>query len=136
VPSQVDVYESEITRQKYAAARGALAFDGKDTHELWVFHGTAPENVPRIMCGGFRIGGVDVGVTNGTALGLGVYAATGPDTPIHYSFDDAAERQAVILARALPGEVGAASHQGDSWRGGRDWWVFADSAQLVPVYVV
>ncbi|KAG5187298.1 hypothetical protein JKP88DRAFT_146318, partial [Tribonema minus] len=134
---QVDVYESETTRQRYAAARESLAFDGIDTTESWVFHGTAHENVPKIMCAGFRVGGVGEGgvaIKHGATFGTGVYAATGPATPIAYSACTGG--RAVILARALRGCVGARPGDGNSWPARRDWWVFADSAQLLPVYVV
>ncbi|KAG5187295.1 hypothetical protein JKP88DRAFT_307549, partial [Tribonema minus] len=134
---QVDVYESETTRRRYAAARESLAFDGVDTTESWVFHGTARENVPKIMCAGFRVGGVgegSVAIKNGATYGNGVYAATGPATPIAYSARNGS--RSVILARALRGRVGACPGEGDSWPAKLDWWVFADSAQLLPVYVV
>jgi hypothetical protein len=30
---------------------------GKDFNPIWIFHGSAPENIPKIMEEGFRVGG-------------------------------------------------------------------------------
>ncbi|KAG5187299.1 hypothetical protein JKP88DRAFT_307552, partial [Tribonema minus] len=134
---QVDVYESETTRQRYAAARKSLAFDGVDTTESWVFHGTARENIAKIMCAGFRVGGEGcVAIKHGASYGNGVYAATGPATPVTYSDRNLNGSRAVILSRALRGRVGARQGLGNSWSGASYCWVFADSAQLLPVYMV
>ena len=64
---------------------------------------------------------------------LGVYTATGPDSPMHYATDSC-----VILCRALLGHtVGThAYEQGDSWRPRPTWAVFRQPSQLLPMYVV
>ena len=53
--------------------------------EIWVFHGTSPQSVDAIVSEGFKVGGVQTAVVNGTVYGAGVYTATGPSTPIGYS---------------------------------------------------
>ncbi|KAG5181131.1 hypothetical protein JKP88DRAFT_165852 [Tribonema minus] len=136
IASQVDVYKSKTTRQRYQAALASLAFDGINTDESWVFHSTAHDNIIKIMCGGLCVGGEGgVAIKNGATYGNGVYAATGPATPMTYS-TGRGTNQAVILARALHGRAGTRIGQGNSWPAKWDWWVFADSAQLLPVYVV
>ena len=47
----------------------------KDTGEVWVYHGTNDENIQKIMSGGFKVGGVDIGIKvhNGSSYGLGKY---------------------------------------------------------------
>ncbi|KAG5185220.1 hypothetical protein JKP88DRAFT_142589, partial [Tribonema minus] len=83
---QVDVYESETTRDAFYSTRAAFARAGKPLGETWVFHGTHARNKLPIMAGGFKVGGVDAGipVVNGAAYGHGVYMATTPLTPMAY----------------------------------------------------
>ena len=47
----------------------------KDTGEVWVYHGTNDENIQKIMSGGFKVGGIDIGIKvhNGSSYGLGKY---------------------------------------------------------------
>ena len=105
--------------------------------EIWVFHGTAPKNIPLIMEGGFKVGGKapGVGVANGTVYGNGVYSAKGPGTPMCYSKSGGGK--AVILARALQGNIGPqGSPSSDCWEPKGDWAIFRDGSQLLPLYVV
>ncbi|KAG5174979.1 hypothetical protein JKP88DRAFT_229574 [Tribonema minus] len=87
------------------------------------------------MCGGFKIGGTGrMAIKNGAAFGHGLYTAIGPKTPAMYSASSGC--CAVILARALKGTVGKEVCAGDSWTVGKHWWVFRNSNQLLPQYVV
>ena len=100
-----------------------------------MFHGTNKQkDIDSIMRGGFKVGGKGVAVTNGSRFGRGVYAATGPDTPM---VGYAGNTSTVILCRALPGLVGPQEGSGvDMWRPKTDWTVFADPHSLLPVYVL
>ena len=100
-----------------------------------MFHGTAPKNIPLIMEGGFKVGGKapGVGVANGALYGHGVYSAKGPGTPMSYS--QHAGGKAVILARALQGNIGPQGTS-DCWEPKGDWAIFRDASQLLPLYVV
>jgi hypothetical protein len=126
---QVDVYESLVVSRNYAKKKSALA----QSRELWVFHGTPKiENVSAIMAGGFKVGGQGVRVANGSAYGLGVYTATGPNTPMQYAGNSG---NRVILAKALEGVKGEQG-VGDCWAPRGDWLVFKTGEQLLPSYVV
>ena len=98
--------------------------------EMWVFHGSAQRNILPIMTGGFKIGGQDIGVANGSVYGQGVYTAIGPNTPMQY-----AGGNQVVLALALPGAEGAQG-VGDSWRPHQDWCIFKTKVQVLPRYVL
>ena len=119
---------------QFRACKHNFESAGKPTKQIWVFHGTPKKSVvPLIMTGGFEIGGIGVGVgiANGYVYGHGVYAATGPDTPMGY----AGNSGQVILARAFPGTIGG-QERSDSWIPRDDWYVFSTKEQLLPVYVV
>ena len=100
---------------------------------IWVFHGTRNEaSIDSIMKSGFKIGGQDGHpVAVGSAHGHGVYTSTRPDDPMQYGH----QTQAVILSKALPGQVGARGSS-DSWKPNQDWHIFATKEQVLPCYVV
>lgn len=145
--TKVEYYDNPALTQKFEATRQRFKQSGKDANPIWVFHGSAKENLPKIMEGGFKVGGKDYPssqywkggkfpVANGTAYGQGVYSATGPNTPMGYS----RQSTAIILAMALKGEFATSKGDGlDSWSNGSagsDWMIFADDEQVLPVYVV
>eukprot|EP00937_MAST-01D_sp_MAST-1D-sp2_P001926 g1926.t1 len=135
--TRVEYYDNPDTRKRFEDAERAMWQRDDNTHRTWVFHGTADANIARIMEDGFQVGGVgSVPVRNGAAYGNGVYAATGPDTPIGYSHDSSK----VILAQGLKGTFADAQQDrggADSWRGGgADHVVFRKGEQLLPMYVV
>jgi len=133
---EVLVIVNEALRVQFESKRDALDAAGKSTREIWVFHGTgSQDNIDFIITDGFRVppAGEE---TNGARYGQGIYAATGPDTPM--SIYARGTRQ-VILCRALPGrecQGRQADAQVDMWRPRSDWVVFADATSLLPVYVV
>jgi len=127
---EVLVTVNEALRVQFESKRDALDAAGKSTREIWVFHGTgSQDNIDSIITDGFRVppAGEE---TNGARYGQGIYAATGPDTPM--SIYARGTRQ-VVLCRALPGRE---CQGGDMWRPCSDWVVFADATSLLPVYVV
>ena len=132
---QIDYYGFENSQMQaaFTAKKAEFRSAGKDDGEIWVFHGTGNEaNIDSIMKGGFKIGGQDGHhVTNGTAWGQGIYTSTTPDDPKGYG----GQTRAVILSKALPGEVGAPGRS-DSWNPRQDWQIFATQAQVLPCYVV
>ena len=130
--TKVDVYESRIVKDNYERKRSDFAGTKKSTKEVWVFHGTNCENIHKICCEGFKIGGAGVAVAHGSAYGKGVYSATGPSTPMGYGNG----ANAVILCKALPGDID--TDMRDSWRpnADSDWLIFKTAEQLLPVYVV
>jgi hypothetical protein len=135
-PSSVHVYDSEKVKKAYEAKKEEFEKKyGTKPSEVWVFHGTKDlKTVERICCEGFKVGGEDVDVANGSAYGKGVYTARGPDTPMGYSDD-----KSVILSLALEGKVGEKAGQDvDSWTpaGHKDWKIFATGAQLWPRYAI
>ena len=128
----IDVYENPTLDARYRATRRRFAAAKKPAQEVVVFHGTSSSNVSKIMLDGFRVGGSDgVPVANGSAYGVGVYTAVGPNTPMNYSRGS----PQVILSYALTGEVGSAQ-SGDSWRPNGDWHIFRHGNQLKPKWVV
>ena len=130
---QVDVFENaRVVRAWRAKKLEVEARVGPQT-PIWVFHGTAAANLERIMTEGFKVGGRDVGVANGSRFGKGVYTATGPATPL----TSYGHGTAVILAVAVEGAQTPAEAPGsDSWAPNGDWVVFRDGAQLLPRYVL
>ena len=130
---QVDVYESGRAEQAWRAKRREIEARVGVQQPVWVFHGTAPQNLVSIMTEGFRVGGRDVGVANGSAYGLGVYTATGPATPLATY----GQGKSVILAIAVEGTQTRAEAVGsDSWTPNGDWIIFKHGAQLLPKYVI
>ena len=126
-PTSVALWFNPILLDNFVKLRQQFATAGKPHDTIWVFHGTRECNIQSIMSGGFKVGGQEVTVANGTAYGSGVYTATGPATPMGYSRDS----NAVILAKALPGAKGI-----DSRSPNQDWVIFNSGAQLLPVYVL
>ena len=106
---EVVVCVNETARQRFEAKRAELAAAGKPINEIWVFHGTSTQqNIDNIVSSGFRVGGTDgVPIANGAVHGNGVYAATGPATPMKTY---AGGTSKVILCRALPGKEGWLTH--------------------------
>jgi len=130
--SSIDVYDLPLLRRKFEATKRAFHSSGKPAKPIWVFHGTSPSTVRKIVTEGFKVGGVDTAVVNGSAYGRGVYCATGPHDPLSYG-----KQKTVILAKALVGVQGASERSGyDSWTPRNDWVIFKRGEQLLPVYVV
>mmetsp|Transcript_20504 Transcript_20504/g.33294 ORF Transcript_20504/g.33294 Transcript_20504/m.33294 type:complete len:157 (-) Transcript_20504:94-564(-) len=130
----VEVWSNRKLFQNFEKKRSELINAGSDGKSIWVFHGTDEKNIVPIMTGGFKIGGQNIAVANGTVYGQGVYCATGPDTPMSYGGG-----KVVILAEALPGKHGNNSTQTvNSWTppSKKDWMIFRESCQLTPRYVV
>ena len=71
-------------------------------------------------------------MANAAVYGHGIYAATGPSTPMGYG----QLSRSVILCLALPGKRGGRQEVDDSWYPRDDWVVFKTGAQLHPKYVV
>ena len=132
-PTQVDVYESKPVQDAYEQLKAqffARGFKG----EIWVFHGTSSAATVQSICtGGFKVAGQPGGppIANGAVYGHGIYAATGPRTPMSYGQSS----RSVILCLALPGKSGR-QEVDDSWSPKDDWVVFKTGAQLHPKYVV
>jgi hypothetical protein len=132
---KVVVYENPFVTALYASKQSAMIQTGP-CRELWVFHGTAEQNIEAIMSEGFKVGGNGtIEIRNGAVHGKGVYTATGPNTPVRYS--NQAGGNAVILSKALEGTKGR-QELGDCWAPIRDqdWLVFKSGEQLLPKYAV
>jgi len=131
---QIDVYESKPVQVAYERLKAQ--FSSRDLkEEIWVFHGTSSAATVQSICtGGFKVAGQPGGppIASGTAYGHGIYAATGPSTPMGYGKDS----RSVILCLALPGKRGTQREVDDSWYPRGDWVVFKTGAQLLPKYVV
>ena len=132
---KVEYWENRKLVHRFQQKRRQFHADGKSTKTLQVFHGCPDDVIPKIMQGGFLIGGKKGHkATNGTVHGQGVYTATGVDTGISYGRGI----KKLILCKALIGaQVGI--HEdggGDSWKPRADWVVFKTSEQLLPMYVV
>jgi len=131
--TQVDVYDSPNVEKTFQDKEADFRAKKVDTKRIWVFHGTAEDNIEKICCGGFRVAHGDQ-IKNGAAFGHGVYTATGPQTPMSYA--DRTGCGAVILSLALPGRTGQ-QEQADSWVVPQsDWMIFKTGEQLCPKYVV
>ncbi|KAL1716561.1 hypothetical protein EV715DRAFT_275002 [Schizophyllum commune] len=75
---------------------------GCEPEEKQLFHGTSAANIESILNEGFRIGGVGKHrITNGTALGYGIYLAQDGMTSMGY----AAGADRIFACRVLPGRV-------------------------------
>mgnify|MGYP006077147475 FL=1 len=127
---QVDVYESPKVQKAFTDKERELKARGSDSSQIWVFHGTAKENIEKICAGGFIVARGSQ-IVHGAAYGHGVYTAKGPATPMGYAGD----ANAVILCLALPGQKGVQG-QDDSWSPQEDWMIFKTAEQLWPKYVV
>ena len=128
--SSVEYYGFERSELQMAFDAQKVQFEQahKSVDEIWVFHGTATEAaITSIMANGFKVGGQDVGVANGTAHGQGVYSACGPNTPMGYGQGT----NSVILAKALPGDC-----QTDCRSPRGDWRIFTKKEQVLPCYVI
>jgi hypothetical protein len=131
--TQVDVYESKPVQDAYEQLK-AQFFARGFKEETWVFHGTSSAaKVQSICTGGFKVAGQPGGppIANGAVYGHGIYAATGPSTPMGYG----QLSRSVILCLALPGK-GGRQEVDDSWYPRDDWVFFKTGAQLLPKYVV
>ena len=113
-------------RTQFVSCKENFNAKRKPTNEIWVFHGTTLHAVKLIAEDGFKVGGVDVPMTNGAAYGAGVYTAVGPNSAMGYARD----ARCVILARGM---LGAPEDHGV---GGQDFKIFRRSHQLLPCYVV
>jgi hypothetical protein len=134
---EVDIYDSLPVQARYNAKKNEFHGAQKPTKEVWVFHGTALENIEKICRDGFQIGGQGVRCANGAAYGRGVYTATGPNTPVQYA--KMGGSRAIILCKSMPGATKGSTEQdgGDSWkRSTSDWMIFKTAEQLLPKYVV
>ncbi len=132
---QVDIYDSLAVQARYMAKIDEFTGAKKPTKEVWVFHGTSPENIEKICRDGFKIGGQGVPIVNGAVYGRGVYTATGPNTPVQY----AKKGDSIILCKSLPGMTKGSTDKdgGDSWTPPKsDWMIFKTVEQLLPKYVV
>lgn len=134
--TMVEVYENDELKQKYLEKKNEFIQKyGENTKEIWVFHGTAAVNVQSILSDGFKIGGQDIDVANGTKYGQGIYTATETKDPCYYNYGS----NQLILSKALVGCTGRSqngSDGADSWIPNRDWHVFRSGAQLLPCYVI
>ena len=134
---EVDIYDSLAVQARYMAKIDEFQGAKKPTKEVWVFHGTSPENIEKICRNGFKIGGQGVPISNGAAYGRGVYTATGPNTPVQYARRGGSD--AIILCKSLPGATKGSTEKdgGDSWKASNsDWMIFKTVEQLLPKYVV
>jgi hypothetical protein len=131
---KVVVYENPFVAALYDSKQSSMIQTGA-CRELWVFHGTAEQNIEAIMSKGFKVGGDTIEISNGAVHGKGVYTATGPNTPCAYS--NQAGGNAVILSKALEGTKGT-KERDDCWAPSRDqdWLVFKSGEQLLPKYAV
>ena len=132
---KVEYWENRKLVHRFQQKRRQFHADDKSTKTLQVFHGCPDDIIPKIMQGGFLVGGKKGHkATNGTVHGQGVYTATGVDTGISYGRGI----KKLILCKALIGsQIGI--HEdggGDSWKPRADWVVFKTSEQLLPMYVV
>lgn len=55
--TRVDYYHNPGLLAKFEATRHKFARSGKDDAAVWIFHGSKRENIPKIMGGGFKVGG-------------------------------------------------------------------------------
>jgi hypothetical protein len=129
---RVDVYESPVVQSAYEKKKSEFSTSRKPVEEMWVFHGTSPENIQSICLEGFKVGGQGIAIANGAAFGNGVYTAKGPRTPM----GTYGRGKAVILCKALPGKISKIVGEGDSWAPNEDWLIFKTAKQLLPVYVL
>ncbi|GAB5353888.1 hypothetical protein AAMO2058_000072900 [Amorphochlora amoebiformis] len=86
VPKSIEVWKSSALFQRFELKRAQFIKHNKCSVSSWVFHGTDERNIDAIMTQGFKVGGKDVKVANGTAHGKGVYCSTGSDIPLKYYF--------------------------------------------------
>lgn len=94
---KIEVWDTPELQSKFEEVKLSLRATEDDV-EL-VFHGTAPENINKIMRGGFKIGGDEVGVSSGAAYGRGVYVALVPAIAKGY----ARGKKVLIAAELLKG---------------------------------
>lgn len=127
-PQEVWYLKNETLERRFVERRRQLS--PRDT--IWVFHGTDLTNVGPIFEDGFKVGGRDISVANGSAFGHGVYTACGPRDPLAYG-----RNQVVILAMAVKGRHGV-SEGWDSWTppSRPDWVVFKSGDQLLPCFAL
>ena len=157
---KIEIYKCATTLQSYETKRRQLLDECKDVSEVWVFHGTVDSNIQKIMLQGFKVGGLEPGITvrNGSSFGFGVYTSRLPGLPITYTRGI----RKLILAKGMLltvellfisvlnlyefsmegmlGNFGTVNDpSSDSWTGAvpfNDVIVFRDGRQLLPVYVI
>lgn len=117
------------------------AFDGKGKgHQCWVFHGSCAKSMSGIITQGFKVGGEDVAIVNGSMYGSGVYTATGLRGPMAYATPHRVTgTHHVVLAKGLTGDsrtLSAPDGHCDSWIPRNNWLVFRSGEQLLPCYIV
>lgn len=140
IVTQVDVYHSDLTIKNHANFRERLRMKGRESTDIWVYHGTSPSSVEQTMVEGFKLGGIDSCALvnrNGFSSQIGIYTSAGPKDGLLYRGKD----QMAILALGLTGKIGtpaAGLMLKDSWQapGNKDWIIFKSSHQLLPLYVV
>lgn len=139
---RVDVYRNEKLTKHFEEKKLEFQNSNKSTDACWVFHGTEKRNVSSIFDEGFKVGGINGhSIKHGSAYGRGVYTAIGPQTPELYSKNS----KQLILSKGLLGKYQSNQRSGktktgqiDSWspKSKKDWRIFKDSAQLLPLYVI
>lgn len=82
----MDVLSVYKVRNEEVDLQFVIAVSGAEQMEMVkVLHGTTTESVDLIVQQGFKVGGVDVPVRHGTALGKGVYLTTSSQLATSYS---------------------------------------------------
>ncbi|KAF7329935.1 PARP catalytic domain-containing protein [Mycena kentingensis (nom. inval.)] len=138
-------YELE---KRFEAAREILRrnMDGKEPEERRMFHGTRPENIDKILEGGFKIGGIGGhGIVNGHLQGYGVYLAEN----FALSLGHAANSTRIFACRVLPGRTtnsetytqsipskAVCSGQYESYSGTPGMLVVRHTALVLPCYMI
>jgi hypothetical protein len=144
--SKVEVYNSPKVEAKWLQKKQELATifktEQKNLKMVWVFHGTGAD-VMKIICEtGFRVArGSEIRI--GALHGIGVYTATGPDTPMIYAAGPGSSGGSVILSQALIGREGKAPDNRmeapddvDSWAACGDYRIFRDASLVLPKYII
>lgn len=111
--------------KKQQAARGLTVF------EKLTFHGTASSSIESIVQDGFQIGGVDVPIAIGQALGKGVYSSESPAFAMRYIRDG---HSTLLFARVCPSEDTVVQY--DATTGSIHQLVCKHRQQIIPIYLV
>lgn len=121
-PVRIDVVVNECVAQRYEDARAAFVASGRPVEEEYAFHGTGEPNIHKIVSQGFKVGGVDVPMTNGASYGPGVYLAKHPELSMKLTRG----ARSLLVVRFLTCE--ALAH--------REAWVLPNPAHVYPEFVV
>lgn len=124
--TKVEVAFNQTLIDRYRKKRQKFRSRGVDITEIFVFHGTNPENYDLILRDGFKVGGEEVSISNGAVHGHGVYTATGVSAPMQY----AGGANRILLALAIKGSENDHKSPRD------DWILFKSKEQLLPLFVV